>query len=214
MRLWLLIISLAFLPLPAPGSGSGASAAQTGACDEVGGPDADFLGAVLEGQEELAGPTRMCGLDGDDAYDYDDVGDFAVERRDQGVDTINYLIEPLAALPPHVERAILTAGVTAAQGNDLDNELIGNGADNHLDGAAGDDVLHSGRGNDTLTGGGGEDTAILPYHRAECEFAENECRDWAVRCGYNTVRATGIETIRLIDCEGPSTAVVDGSACE
>lgn len=226
MQAWLLIVLFIVFPLPA--------VAQTGACDVVGEPYNDLLGAGLAAETDEAAsdvgppsPERMCGLGGNDTYDYDDPGDFAVERPNEGIDTITYHIKPLGPLPPHVERGILKEGVLAAQGNELDNELIGNAADNQLEGAEGNDILHAGTGDDVLIGGEGEDIAVLTYMRSECEFNKNECRDWAATCIQrsgddvsqqkeivNTVRATGLEIIHMNDCKGKAMDVISGAACD
>ncbi|MBK1693453.1 hypothetical protein CKO09_01690 [Chromatium weissei] len=98
-------------------------------------------------------PDILIGLDGNDAYTVDDLGDLCLEEINGGTDTVNSSVNYI--LPDFIENLVLS-GTTPnhinGTGNALDNTLNGNADNNILDG---------GSGKDTLIGGGGNDTYIV-----------------------------------------------------
>ena len=99
-----------------------------------------------------ANATLSGGL-GDDVYYLDDVWGAAltakvIERAGEGYDTI-YSKVGVYRLADGVEKLVLdTPFLVSANGNDLDNVMIG---------GEGNNVLNGGKGNDTLTGGAARD---------------------------------------------------------
>jgi|SRR5262245_5869734 len=109
---------------------------------------------VLDGG---AGGDLMVGGTGNDTYHVDSLGDFVVERANEGVDAV-YVSVTGFVLPNNVENGLIaiTHGLTLT-GNGLDNVLQGNVGDDVLIGGAGNDLLVGGAGRDGLVGGAGND---------------------------------------------------------
>ncbi|HEX8669720.1 MAG TPA: calcium-binding protein [Allosphingosinicella sp.] len=81
-----------------------------------------------------------------------------VEKSNRGHDRVEASVT-FSLGGQYVEDLTLTgSGATKAQGNSLDNLLIGNEAANRLLGDSGNDALHGGLGSDTLMGGTGKDS--------------------------------------------------------
>jgi Ca2+-binding RTX toxin-like protein len=107
----------------------------------------------------LAGADTMSGGKGDDTYYVDNVLDKAVEKLNEGRDTVQSLVS--YTLGANVEDLVLKGiGVIDGTGNTLANTLTGNGKDNKLTGGAGDDTLIGMAGDDRLTGGTGADLML------------------------------------------------------
>ena len=111
------------------------------------------------------GADRMTGGKGNDVYYVDNALDKAIEKVNEGRDTVRAGVTHMLAA--NVEDLVLV-GLDAIDGtgNVLDNRIEGNAADNKLMGgdgtdtllgAAGDDWLRGGTGMDTLAGGTGDD---------------------------------------------------------
>ena len=142
----------------------------------LGGAGSDRLLGGL-GDDTLAGGTGndwLSGGQGNDRYTYDsgDGYDTIVERRGEGIDTIESSVD--YSLRHNVEVLVLTgtadvsgtgnAGSNAIYGNSGNNWLRGGDFSNvtpdgndTLYGADGDDILYSGLGFDRLFGGAGSD---------------------------------------------------------
>ena len=121
------------------------------------------LGNILNGNNAAntldggAGVDILVGLDGNDTYLVDNIGDLVVESANNGIDTVQSTIT--YTLAANVENLTLTgAAAINGTGNTLDNLLLGNSANNTLTGGAGNDTLDGGAGNDTMVGGTGNDT--------------------------------------------------------
>jgi Ca2+-binding RTX toxin-like protein len=111
---------------------------------------------VLEGGD---GADRMYGGTGNDTYTVDDAGDVVTEHAQEGIDTVDAVIN--YTLGDDVENLVLTGGSgLSGTGNDLDNVIMGNDSDNLLSGGGGEDSLEGMGGADTLDGGTGADTLI------------------------------------------------------
>ncbi|MBD1893097.1 hypothetical protein [Coleofasciculus sp. FACHB-129] len=130
------------------------------------------------GSDTLDGGTgddAMYGGVGDDTYYVDAHEEFHLdtvyENVNEGIDTI-FSSANFSSLNANVENITLIGSAYGANGNDLDNIMIGNSSDNFLWGKKGSDSLLGGDGNDLLngygfgsndeydilTGGSGEDT--------------------------------------------------------
>jgi Ca2+-binding RTX toxin-like protein len=104
------------------------------------------------------GADRMEGGLGDDLYYVDDPGDTALEKPNEGTDsvftTISFSLIPFDS----VENITINgAGDLWGTGNGLDNIITGNASKNTLIGAGGDDRLYGGGGDDRLLGSAGND---------------------------------------------------------
>lgn len=109
------------------------------------------------------GIDTMSGGAGKDWYSVDHVRDVVIERKDEGVDTINASVD--YTLSANVENLVLEGAAVTGTGNELDNFLIGNALDNVLYGMAGRDWLDGGLGADTMTGGIGDDSYVVDHIR-------------------------------------------------
>jgi Ca2+-binding RTX toxin-like protein len=106
-----------------------------------------------------AGADTMIGGLGNDTYVVDDAGDVVTEYAQEGIDTVDAVIN--YTLGDDVENLVLTGGSgLSGTGNDLDNVIMGNDSDNLLSGGGGEDSLEGMGGADTLDGGTGADTLI------------------------------------------------------
>lgn len=104
-----------------------------------------------------AGADTMRGGQGDDTYVIDTLGDVVIETPFAGNDTIETSLA--LSLGNNLENLVLTGQATVnAQGNIMNNRLVGNPANNRLQGKVGNDTLDGGGGHDTLAGGMGDDT--------------------------------------------------------
>jgi Ca2+-binding RTX toxin-like protein len=100
----------------------------------------------------------MTGRLGNDTYVVDNAGDVVTELANQGVDKIITSIT-LSALAANVENLTMTGTASInANGNGLDNIMLGNSGQNTLDGGGGRDELRGGDENDFLFGGSENDT--------------------------------------------------------
>lgn len=103
-----------------------------------------------------AGGDKMSGGAGDDSYIVDSVLDEIAETAGGGFDTARSFVT--YTLGAEVERLELQGNAAiSANGNGLDNILVGNAGANTLRGGAGNDTLIGGAGNDVLQGSGGAD---------------------------------------------------------
>ena len=106
------------------------------------------------------GTDILIGVDGNDTYVVDHIGDLVIELANNGVDTVQSSVTYTLAI--NVENLTLT-GTTGINGtgNTLDNLVLGNSATNVLTGVNGNDTLRGGAGNDTVNGGSGNDTFLF-----------------------------------------------------
>lgn len=103
-----------------------------------------------------AGNDVMSGGFGDDTYYVESTGDSVVEAAGRGYDSVYSSVS--FNLLGDTEKLTLTGAADLnANGNVLDNILIGNTGNNRLDGKEGNDTLDGGTGADTLIGGLGDD---------------------------------------------------------
>lgn len=106
------------------------------------------------------GNDVMIGKGGDDIYYVDSASDSVQEILEEGIDTIISSVS-IAGLAANVENITLTGNsIINANGNTLNNMMIGNAQANKLVAGDGNDTLDGGLGADTLTGGNGNDTYI------------------------------------------------------
>lgn len=126
------------------------------------------------GNDELyggKGADRMLGGKGNDNYNVENVNDTVIEKPKEGVDTIYAYVDFSAS--KNVENLTLVDDVissggkikvirahTNADGNSLDNVLVGSSGNNKLKGKGGNDSLEGLKGGDILTGGPGVDKFI------------------------------------------------------
>jgi Ca2+-binding RTX toxin-like protein len=124
----------------------------------IGGAGNDTLNGDA-GNDTLNGGTgidAMRGGAGNDLYFVDNVRDLALERVNEGIDTVDAAVS--FTLGSNVENLSLTGSANInGTGNILNNTIVGNSGSNNLSGNAGNDVLRGGTGNDTLQGGDGND---------------------------------------------------------
>ena len=113
----------------------------------------------LDGRQ---GADTMIGGAGNDTYYVDQVadgceaGDVVTEYLNQGFDTVYASVG--YTLAQNVEALMLTGcDNLSANGNTLDNWMVGNSGTNVLDGKSGNDLITAGSGNDKLYGGAGND---------------------------------------------------------
>jgi Ca2+-binding RTX toxin-like protein len=160
----------------------------------LGSEGADYLvGGV--GQDRLnggAGLDTLEGGTGDDFYIVDDPADVVIERRGEGIDTIQSSadyrlwdngindIENLTLVGPQE---------ISAFGNNLDNVLTGNALNNRLDGGA---------GGDRLIGGAGDDTYVVDDVRDVVIEQAGEGSD-TVESSVDLVLSANVENLILTD---------------
>ena len=107
----------------------------------------------------LYADTLVGGL-GNDTYIVDDAEDIVRENSLEGIDTVLSYVG--YRLTTDVENVTLMGiGGGYADGNSLDNILVGNNASNALNGLLGNDTLDGGAGADRLWGGAGNDTYLV-----------------------------------------------------
>jgi Ca2+-binding RTX toxin-like protein len=112
---------------------------------------------VLDGG---ANADTLVGGAGNDTYKVDDANDTVVEALNEGIDTIQAVVD--YALAANIERlTLLGTDDLSATGNDLGNILTGNTGNNTLYGLAGNDTLNGKAGADVLIGGEGDDTYVV-----------------------------------------------------
>lgn len=108
------------------------------------------------------GADNLWGNVGNDTFIVDDLGDSVYESAGQGTDTVRSSVNfSLGGALLDVENLTLTGSAYSADGNSLNNVLIGNAANNYIIGYAGHDTLDGGAGNDSMYGGDGDDVYIV-----------------------------------------------------
>jgi trimeric autotransporter adhesin len=106
------------------------------------------------------GADVLQGLNGDDTYVVENVGDVILETLNGGTDTVEATVS--FALGDGLENlTLMGTGNFHAAGNALANVIRGNSGDNVLVGGGGADLIIGGYGEDTLTGGAGADIFVL-----------------------------------------------------
>lgn len=163
----------------------------------AGGSGADRL-MGRQGDDVLDGGTgtdRLTGGTGNDTYYVEAAGDVITELPGEGFDQVflqfvpatgTYLLgSPLEALDLSLVQGI----AMNANGNALDNRLVGNDAANRLNGGTGNDFLRGGGGDDTLIGGTGNDTYFVGS-RSATDFTRDATIVEAAGQGVDSVRTT------------------------
>ena len=128
-----------------------------------GGNDTLFAGGGNDRLDGGTGADSMDGGDQDDVYYVDDVGDTVAESNANTLGGTDLVISSVGhVLGNGIENLTLT-GKTAidAQGNDLDNWIIGNAANNGIGGGIGNDTIDGGAGPDFMGGGAGDDVVVI-----------------------------------------------------
>ena len=123
----------------------------------VGGQGDDTLSGG-KGDDVLNGGTgadRLIGGLGNDTYQLG-VGDTIIEGANAGIDTVLTSLVT-TNLGPTLENVTLIGNALNANGNGLNNVMIGNELNNTLQGGDGNDTIDGRAGADTLNGGGGAD---------------------------------------------------------
>src|SRR5262245_40102648 len=156
------------------GDGSGIGGTPPVYLSSAGGPaDNDTLSGALGadtlfgggGNDRLdggAGADSMDGGDQDDVYFVDNDNDQAAETNSGALGGIDWVISSVGhVLGNGIENLRLTGkAVVDAQGNDLDNWIIGNAANNGIGGGIGNDTIDGGAGPDFMGGGAGDDVVV------------------------------------------------------
>lgn len=131
-----------------------------------GGAGSDYL-AGDGGNDALdggLGDDRLYGGLGNDTYYIDSAGDTVVELAGQGLDTVFAFVS--WDMPYNVENLIMRGTAITANGNAIDNVVVGSalansvtggGGNDRIAGADGDDVISGDTGIDALNGGAGRD---------------------------------------------------------
>ena len=131
----------------------------------LGGAGNDNLSG-MRGDDILDGGTgadQMTGGLGDDRYIVDNAADSVIEQLGQGNDTVYASVD--YSLAAHAENLLLTGTAISANGNELNNVIVGNASANLLSAGDGSDLLAGWLGNDRLVGGAGNDTYL--YNQGE-----------------------------------------------
>ena len=131
---------------------------------------------ILDG---ASGIDQMSGAQGDDRYVVDNTLDTVIELAGQGIDTVYASVNYSTAVD--VENLVLTGSAFTANGNELNNVLIGNAGNNTVNGGAGNDFLAGWLGNDLLDGGVGDDSYL---------YNQGEGRD-------SILDTSGVDTVRF-----------------
>lgn len=116
--------------------------------------------------EGLNGVDTLIGGGGNDTYIVDTDTDIIIESSSGGIDTVQssvtYYLDGNLIVPGNLENLTLTGSNNInANGNTLDNYLMGNAGDNNLFGSQGNDTLNGAAGSDGLFGGQGNDLYII-----------------------------------------------------
>ncbi|MDA8129849.1 MAG: hypothetical protein M0Z73_14285 [Betaproteobacteria bacterium] len=94
------------------------------------------------------GADTLIGNSGNDIYVVDNIGDVVIEADNEGLDTVQSMIDYV--LGANIENLTLKSfAAVKATGNALDNVIVGSDANNQLDGGAGADAMSGGAGDDT-----------------------------------------------------------------
>ncbi|WP_112076531.1 calcium-binding protein [Herbaspirillum rubrisubalbicans] len=125
-------------------------------------PENDFLTGT-------SAADRFAGLQGDDEYMVNHVGDVISEQAFEGIDsvfasvshTLSDNIESLALTGEAAIDGIGNDGPNRIDGNNANNRLVGGGGNDTLRGGAGADILDGGPDHDWLDGGAGSDTYLF-----------------------------------------------------
>jgi Ca2+-binding RTX toxin-like protein len=121
------------------------------------------------------GADTLVGGAGNDVYIIDNNGDVVLENPDEGIDTVQSLLN--YTLGDKLENLVLTGNAVNGAGNALDNRITGNPGNNLLTGLHGNDTLNGGAGADTLSGGAGDDSYIVDDRADRVVESENAGED-------------------------------------
>ena len=109
----------------------------------------------------MQGADTMKGGLGNDVYQIDDINDSIIELMGEGVDRIESTIS-IDKISDNVENLnLMGTSSLYANGNNLDNFILGNSGQNTINGGSGNDFINGNTGNDVLIGGNGADTFIF-----------------------------------------------------
>ncbi|ADL55462.1 calcium-binding protein [Gallionella capsiferriformans] len=121
--------------------------------------DALFGGAGDDTLIGGAGNDTLDGGAGNDTYRVDSQGDVVTENINEGVDTVQSVIN--YTLGDNIENLTLTDPSSGSGQALADINGTGNALDNIITGNSGNNLLNGGRGADTLNGGAGNDTYLF-----------------------------------------------------
>ncbi|HVQ07691.1 MAG TPA: calcium-binding protein, partial [Allosphingosinicella sp.] len=156
----------------------------------------------------VGGADVMIGLDGDDTYAIDDLGDLVIDLENQGNDLVLIYLSHTLSNGNQIETlsTVFHQGTDAINlgGNDYNNTLIGNYGANYLNGNGGVDVMIGLNGNDTYVidnvldqvvegPGGGNDTVFSFVSYALAAGQEIEFLSTAVQSGTAAIGFQGNE---------------------
>ncbi len=146
--------------------------------DGQAGNDQLYAGSNNDTLDGGLGNDTMTGGLGDDYYYVDVATDVLVEQANEGVDTVESLVN-YTLVNTNIENLILSLKGKAitATGNPFNNNLVGNTNNNQLLGGLGNDTLDGGKGADTLIGGAGDDTFIFDDLKDVASENSNEGMD-------------------------------------
>jgi len=160
-----------------------------------GGAGDDLLDGWFESSkfETVLDPLKATGIDtliggtGNDTYRIDSVNDKIIENANTGgVDTVEFksvdstiTVIDVYRLADGVENlTMLDTKLKEADGNNLNNRIIGSSAINILKGGYGDDYLDGGTGVDTFEGGYGDDTFVVDNLSEIIKEVAGQGNDW------------------------------------
>ncbi|MFZ2727095.1 MAG: hypothetical protein WAX77_12640 [Methylococcaceae bacterium] len=137
---------------------------------------------------EVTGNDVLIGGTGDDTYRIDSPLDIVTETPAVGgIDTIEFrgakgTTPNSYVLLTGVENLTIISNLKEADGNNLNNRIVGNSDANTLTGGYGDDFLDGGAGVDSFVGGNGDDTFVIDDARENTKDriveGPNQGNDW------------------------------------
>ena len=131
---------------------------------------------------KTTGNDRLIGGSGNDLYRIDSANDIVVESATAaGTDTVEFKGAVLTAsytLTAGVENLKMLGNLTEADGNNLNNIIIGDSTNNILKGGYGNDYLDGGSGIDSFEGGYGDDTFLVDNLLENVKEIAGQGNDW------------------------------------
>ncbi len=141
-----------------------------------------FYAPVTDTLSKVSGNDTLVGGSGSDLFRIDSANDIVVENiLNFGVDTVEYKGVTLTSsytLTNGVENLKMLGNLIEANGNNLNNRIIGDSLNNVLKGGFGDDFLDGGTGIDTFEGGYGDDTFIVDNLLENIKEVAGQGNDW------------------------------------
>lgn len=141
-----------------------------------------FYAPVTDTASKVTGNDTLVGGQGNDLFRIDSADDLVKEKAlDFGVDTVEFkgvVLNSSYTLTDGVENLKMLGNLTEANGNNLNNRIIGDTLNNILKGGFGDDYLDGGSGLDTFEGGYGDDTFIVDNLLENIKEVAGQGNDW------------------------------------